>query len=71
MIPHNEPTDLAGTDYRIALLENALSRQQEHITRLNREGLSTTVATTVLHAGESVLQSLRAYRKLLLLIPTR
>lgn len=70
MIPEREPTDLAVTDERISLLESALAAQRQHLDRLAHDGLGTAPATVVLQAGEAVLKSLRAYRKLLSGMPT-
>ncbi|WP_119154850.1 hypothetical protein [Caldimonas tepidiphila] len=69
MNPDSKPNTLLGTDYRIALLEIALTGQRRRIHQLSEDGLSTTMATAVLQAEEAVLKSLKAYRKLLLAMP--
>ena len=62
-------SNLIEATHSIAQLEHALVRQRWHISRLSRDGLDTSVATTVLQAGEAVLGSLKAYRRLLLAMP--
>lgn len=67
---HDNPTNpLLSADHSIALMEISLLLQRRRVARLARAGMSTTVASTVLEAGEAVLKSLESYRKLLRAIP--